>query len=65
MLPILSADLSRARRVGGAHEMPPVPAGDSLRSGPLPGVSGEAGVVWSGRGTADVRTQNTARDWYR
>jgi hypothetical protein len=50
---------------GSAHEMPPVPAGDSLRRELLPGVSGEAGAVWSGRGTANVRTQNTARDWYR
>jgi hypothetical protein len=42
-----------------------VPAEDSLRRGLLPGVRGDTGAEWSSRGTVNVQTQNTARDWYR
>jgi hypothetical protein len=48
-----------------SHEMPPVSAEDSLGGGLLPRVWGEGGAVWSSRGTANLGTQNTARDWYR
>jgi two-component system NtrC family sensor kinase len=46
-----SPDLSRARRVGSAYEM-------------LLGVRDEAGAARVSRGTANVGTQNTARDPY-
>ena len=65
MLPILSADLSRARRVGGAHEMPPVPAGDPADADFRPECGARLARYGPAAGPPTYRTQNTARDCYQ